>query len=73
MHTLTGAKLTKLIYVQLVDRECRGCGLSVPALERRRILSDFVKPVKQEKFLNLGAKLKLYLRLGSPDTNNGGW
>ena len=42
----------------------QGLRFAVPALERRRILSDFVKPVKQESFLNVGAKLKLYLRLG---------
>ena len=51
MHRLTGAKLTKLIDVQLVIRECWALNLAVPALKRRRILGDFVKPVKQESFM----------------------
>jgi hypothetical protein len=28
-----------------------GSELAVPALKRRRILGDFVKPVKQESFM----------------------
>ena len=66
MHRLTGAKLTKLIDVQLVIRECWALKLAVPALKRRRILGDFVKPVKQEKFYAASAKLKLNLRLAKP-------
>ena len=50
MHRLTGAKLTELIYVQLVVQECWALKLAVPALKRRRILGGFVKPVKIESF-----------------------
>jgi hypothetical protein len=46
MHRLTGAKLTKLIDVQLVDRDA-GWKL-LPLHKTRRILSEVVKPVKQE-------------------------
>lgn len=43
-----------------------GSELAVPALKRRRILGEVVKPVKQESFTALPAKLKRYLRLATP-------
>jgi hypothetical protein len=49
MHRLTGAKLTKLIDVQLLNRECLGSEL-LPGIKRRRILSQLLKRVKQEYF-----------------------
>ena len=63
MHRLTGAKLTKLIYLQLVDRDAGHWITAVPALKRRRSLSQVNKAVKQECFSVGPAKLKLYLRL----------
>jgi len=38
MHRLTGAKLTKLIDLQLVDRDAGSLKTAVPALKRRRSL-----------------------------------
>jgi hypothetical protein len=42
-----------------------GSELAVPALKRRRILGEVVKPVKQENFRPASAKLKRYLRLAT--------
>ena len=57
MHRLTGAKLTKLIDLKLVDRNA-GIETAAPALKRRRILSQTAAPVKQELFYWSTAKLK---------------
>ena len=43
-----------------------GSGTAVPALKRRRSLSQVNKAVKQECFLVGPPKLKLYLRLNLP-------
>src|SRR5215213_3349672 len=63
MHRLTGAELTKLISKSLLDRNA---GLGTSSLhERRRILSQVHKPVKQESFFVASSKLKLNLRLAT--------
>jgi hypothetical protein len=63
MHRLTGAELTKLIsyslWIWMLGFEYRPC------IERRRILSQLHKAVKQEKFFRITPKLKRYLRLAS--------
>jgi len=50
MHRLTGAKLTKLISYSLWIGML-GAETAVPALKRRRSLSQVNKAVKQECFL----------------------
>ena len=44
-----GGKTNETHFLQLVDRDA-GLGNAVPALKRRRILSEDYEPVKQEKF-----------------------
>src|SRR5829696_4639612 len=65
MHRLTGAKLTKLIDVQLVDRDA-GLWNCRPCIETTAHTKPSCKSCQARMFYGASAKLKLNLRLADP-------
>src|SRR6185369_16017495 len=65
MHRLTGAKLTKLIDVQLLNRECLGLDTASRHQTTAHTKTTF-KTCQARIFYRPSAKLKLYFRLACP-------